>query len=629
MIQLPRIISTTFSLKFPREDIEEFPWLSQHIRNYQLIRLINSGEFASAYEAYACDSNGIVTSTVKLVVKIPKITPEKTKKYSKRQINLRLEYIQQKSITEHSHIRSRLANCNCKTFANPIIDIAVDYDGEFVLTATVQPFLTSAVDLDTWLLNKGYRETRAVRNTEGKLTDGWTGILGTTAKTKWALTALCIARSIELLHRRRVTHGDIHPGNVFMTSEGPLLSILIDFGEAFPAIPDNNWRMRNPRSYLAPERSGPRFPLNEQVDVYSFGMLLFYLASGIEKEIPLDSEPRDRRSHVYEAVSDANPGLAKSDPRLLDLIGRSTARDPADRPRMIDICEDLESILEEGSQVPREQPKSLSDTLQSLARRCESLNGDHGPVLSRLIERQVRELEYVFDGLETEMVQLIGTRDQLLRTLISLLENLKPGDSWTTSTTLSVWQGSALGVEGSYTSATIRAVKRKAAVRRTFIVSIEELGREFAVRLMDLLQASNILVLKDLAARFDLSIKDYDRTRPKGKHAKADAGAISWHRERFVALLHGIHDMIETWGLRELICSDNTIDIIESTGLFIGLCIVATRDDAGAIREDNPASLMHFADAKIAERKWLLVVTDMRSKVFKSSLTIGYSISKL
>ena len=410
-------------------------------------------------------------------------------------------------------------------------------------------------------------------------------------------------------------HGDIHPGNIFLSLQDPCLATLIDFGEGFLATPDFNWRYRNPNPYLAPERLGARLPLDEQIDVYSFGILLLYLATGTHHQFTHERRRGLHRSHVHELIHSVNPDLVRHEPRISDLIGRSTARDPADRPRMIEICDDLHQLAaSSGLPTPTQDNISSAALLQRFAEDLRHVEA-HNPVLRSLLDQQVRELGNVFAGLETEMVELSGTRDQMLRVLISLMEHLQAGDSWTTATTLAPWQRHALGLNGSYMSANIRAIRRRVAVRRTFVVSVAELGLEFSEKVAALLSAAADPALKKLGQLFRGAIDRYRVESARVNYNDPASAVVLWHRERFRLVTEWLHEFLTKWDLGTYINRDHAVNLQTSAGVYFGLSPVATLDDVGAKREDNPISLMHFANVKEEESKpWLLVSTEQRGR---------------
>jgi serine/threonine protein kinase len=601
-------ISTTFDLSPPEEDLLRFTWLANSVRYYAFDpEPLGDGAFGTAYAGRPTTKEGepLGDTSTKLVVKVPKLIRNDR---TESEIRARQNYIREKILKEFYHIRTRLIGCR---HANPIIDLAFVRDDTFDLAVTIQPFLSEAINLDEWLHRRGLRQFAPTARQDYH-SPRWSGINNT---QQWAHAALQIATAIKDIHLRRVTHGDVHPGNIFISTDSEARAILIDFGEAFVATPGNNWRVRKKNTYLAPERSGARLYFNEKVDVYSFGMLLLYLATGSDREISLEHRPGRHRAHIHERILAVNPSIVRDEPRVLDVIGKSTARDPTDRPTMTDICDDLLAISAGLSHAGDTTSVSIATALNRLSTSVDLFVNRHSPLLMGLIEKNILLLENVVEGLKTEMVDLAGTREHLLRMMISLFDQLQENDSWTTATTLALWQRRALGLDGSYAAATIRAVKRGASVRRTFVVSIEELGYEFSTNLMTMLLSSEHASLIRLGKHFQRAIAEYGDEARSGEVSSQALDFIRWHRERFIKVLALMQSQISIWELDAFINRDSVVNVKSSQHLYLGICPVGTLRDVGAIREDNPVSLVYIARETEPSRQWLLVRTEVCGRI--------------
>ena len=603
-MKVPKKIITALRLD-NKHHWKQFPWLKHPTRSYELnSKPIGEGAFSTAYLGYPLDPNGTPDQAFPVVVKIAKLTTlgrtnDKTIK--------RLELIRRQNANHFVHVNKRLFGCK---HANVIIDISSEFVGAHELPVTIQPYLESAVQLDKWIDMMGIRPGKAIRK-DGKLINPLPG--GIADQTKWAEVALLIALALKDIHLHRVSHADIHPGNIFISLKKPYKTTFIDFCDAFVATPDINSRQRNPNSYLAPERLGSRRSLSEAVDVYSFGVLMLYLATGIERGFSPDDPAFFPGSHgavIREMICKYNSGLLRGDPRIIDLIARSTARDPLHRPRMSEIVSILQWLLLKGQGAPAWSTNSIKSSLALLNKRVEEKFNHHNPILLKLLEQQVQELSNVVEGLKTEMVELYGTRDHLLRSLVSVFDLLEKGDSWTSATNLALWQHNALGMDGSYFSATISALNRGVSVRRVFIVSVEELGRDFSNNLRGALLASKHAILQELGVCFNRAIKDFDDAQMSATVKYIDLVPKRLHR--FKTLLSLIADSITRWNLA--VNDDQSVDITTARGLYFGLYPVGTLEQISAIREDNPASLVYFAKEPNPSRKWLLVVTEAKGR---------------
>jgi len=607
---LPYILKSSKILTFMKEDLDEFPFLKENIRYYVIQHIVGEGAYSVAYCGYPCNNSGVpLVNAPRLVIKIPIIG----EKYTEDITTERMAWMRRHSRIELNHIRRRLSGC---VHANSIIDL-IEMDDNFDLLATVQLYLEDKSSLKSWLENNGFivKEPQVGITTPGR----WLKYLN---RNEWVGLSLQIALAVRDVHRHRVTHGDIHPGNIFISNYAPHKAQLIDFGESFVATPTKAWRLRRAGiPYLAPERIGSPIHLNEQVDVYSLGILLLYLASGRAECIPPAGHlrPGDRRGFIKKIVQECNSLLIRHEPRIIDIIALSTAWDPVDRPRMSDLVDDLTAIAT-ATPTPGISPTlDISRTLHDIAEQLTLKSVSHSPLLIRLLEREVRDLAQTVEALETEMVELDGTRKQLLRALISVFEDLKEGDSWTTVTTPSVWQNSALGLGGSYNSATIRALLRGASVRRAYIVSVEELGMHFCGFAADKFLSSGDSVLQSLGKQLEEAMARYAcsdaLSRINDKNYRQPSPAfIQEHRDRFVRVISSLHEMVAEEGVYDTIHGSAKFDIHSTQGLFLGLHFTDTLDSLGGIRADNPASLIHISGEVDELKQWILVVTEIRGR---------------
>jgi hypothetical protein len=395
----------------------------------------------------------------------------------------------------------------------------------------------------------------------------------------------------------------------------PLKATIIDFGDVFIASEIPEWHKRNPHPYLAPERLGIQQYYDEQVDVYSFGMLLMWLAIGIAEQPPAEFNARQRRNYFKQKIHKINFPLVRDEPRILDIITLCTAFDPSDRPRMTDVCADLTTIANAINPDTSTRSQTISSMLSEISNDIAKESGRQSPILLGILERQIHELREVVKGLKTEMVELRGTRCELLRALVSLVDNLKENDSWTTLTTPSVWQSDALGLNGRYLSSNLLAIKRGVAIRRTFLVSVEELGIGFTERLVSLLEKSNDRAMAELAEKFSGAISDYKHATSKASNYQCPIQSFEvYHQERFILILETMRDFVNDLEDVSDIFPGGQVDISKSKGLYYGICPVSTLNDAMKLRSENPASLIRIEKETEESKKWLLVITTIRRR---------------
>lgn len=136
--------------------------------------------------------------------------------------------------------------------------------------------------------------------------------------------SLEIAEALAAVHEHHVLHRDIKPANVLITSDQHLK--LIDFGlaeswnpDATPS-PQNSTGFTGTASYMAPELWTGHRPSNRS-DVYSCGIVLYWLATGKQLPAALDSD----ELRVCPLRSD------ELDSRFVAIVNRCLSPDPACR----------------------------------------------------------------------------------------------------------------------------------------------------------------------------------------------------------------------------------------------------------------------------------------------------------
>ncbi|WP_018331802.1 serine/threonine-protein kinase [Actinomycetospora chiangmaiensis] len=143
--------------------------------------------------------------------------------------------------------------------------------------------------------------------------------------------AIALARALAALHNDGITHRDLKPGNILLTSAGPK---VVDFGIARVVgqthhTPAGN--MVGTPGYMAPEQvtgngAGPA------TDVWAWACCVVFAARGdhlFDGENIVDIA----RRILDGPPADAFTGVGRLSPRLVPVLRRATAQDAADRPR--------------------------------------------------------------------------------------------------------------------------------------------------------------------------------------------------------------------------------------------------------------------------------------------------------
>jgi hypothetical protein len=151
---------------------------------------------------------------------------------------------------------------------------------------------------------------------------------GTLSAAEAVLIGQDLCRALSAVHRAGYIHRDVKAKNVMRDDGGRI--VLMDFGtgRTAEAQPGSNDRAGTPL-YMAPEvlETGPA---SARSDVYSLGVLLYYLVTG---EYPVNARSIDelRTAHAnreHRWLSEARPDLPVA---FMQIVERAIALDPEER----------------------------------------------------------------------------------------------------------------------------------------------------------------------------------------------------------------------------------------------------------------------------------------------------------
>lgn len=139
-----------------------------------------------------------------------------------------------------------------------------------------------------------------------------------------------LCRALAAVHGAKLLHGDIKATNVMRAQGGR--TVLMDFGAGFDLKAARRRRTRTAGTpiYLAPEVLAGQ-PSTVTSDIYSLGVLLFYLATGT---YPIEGHNRTEIEHQHQAgaprrrLRDLRPDLPES---FIHIVERATAERPDGR----------------------------------------------------------------------------------------------------------------------------------------------------------------------------------------------------------------------------------------------------------------------------------------------------------
>lgn len=161
-----------------------------------------------------------------------------------------------------------------------------------------------------------------------------------------------VAGSLGDAHRAGLLHRDLKPSNIMVTSRGGTADLVkvLDFGIACSLTPGDEDQTRataliGTPAFLAPERILDPRTLDPRSDVYSFGAVAFYLATG--RHVFEGSNPAEL---IYQVISSPRPSPSRLRgaplPEALEtLILGCLSPDPQSRPAgMTEIVEILDTL---------------------------------------------------------------------------------------------------------------------------------------------------------------------------------------------------------------------------------------------------------------------------------------------
>jgi serine/threonine protein kinase len=621
--KIPLPIRFNTMLPFGQDEIRSMPWLTNETRYYNIENELGKGGRAIAYKGFVCNAQGerIDKLSQSIVLKIPNLN---TQDYTTEQIKEYLIRQADDGGREWRLTRSRLHGCK---YANPIFDFTIyqvpSHDYLLLLPITCQLFLTDAISLDDYLLKTGQR-AEPYLSTQGIPHDNWHGL---SDHNKWLELAKSLAIGLADIHQRRVVHGDIWPPNIFIKIDenGNTIPIFIDFGESFPIEPRGIPRtQQRDHAYRAPERKDAESIVTQLADVYSFGKLLLHLAIGEEPILSSSFTGHLRREKIREKFEKRNHQLIIDNPHILDIICKCVSLDPVDRPTMNDVVRALDSYVNFKSRLkPRPSVQSrissIDQAWKTVIKKTDRKIQSVGPYLEELVEQRLYDIEQMIMGLSNDVVNLIDVRERLILDLLILFQRLESGDRFISLTHPRMWQGTALGLDGRYFTATQSAVFRGASVQRVFLFSIQEVGhiwaKEWADKLEKLGTKNNLPNATRLANLIRQEIATFLAASDQVEVSFLTTDILESSRERLRLVLKSYVIANKT------ICK-NLFDTNESfqysnvcKGMYLGLSPVSTIKRMNELKASHPFSVFYYSKAS-EQDKYLLMMTDSLGRNF-------------
>lgn len=186
------------------------------------------------------------------------------------------------------------------------------------------------------------------------------------------------AVGLELIHDNQVTHRDLKPDNLILSSDGSVR--ILDLGMARLMQTDSAGERLTPTGtamgtpgYMAPEQWRDAKRVDARADIYSMGCTMYFLLAG---EPPFNRKGKNRvlelmDAHAQAEVPDLSRKRSDSTPQLQEIIEFCMAKRPEDRPQsarelqklLQPFCDqaDLASLLDQCSNHPEFGAQALTD----------------------------------------------------------------------------------------------------------------------------------------------------------------------------------------------------------------------------------------------------------------------------
>ncbi|MFJ4781669.1 serine/threonine-protein kinase [Streptomyces sp. NPDC088762] len=189
-----------------------------------------------------------------------------------------------------------------------------------------------------------------------------------------------LAEALRDIHRAGVVHRDLKPGNVLMAADGVR---VIDFGISRPADSDlrtETGKLIGTPPFMAPEQFQRPRDVGTAADVFALGAVLVHAATG---RGPFDSD-----SHYLVAyqVVHAEPDLTGLPSRLVPIVARCLAKDPAERPTADALISEMRALAyptSEDTQAFIPGPRRPVDDEEITHRRERTAPEDKAPAKRR------------------------------------------------------------------------------------------------------------------------------------------------------------------------------------------------------------------------------------------------------
>jgi serine/threonine-protein kinase len=140
------------------------------------------------------------------------------------------------------------------------------------------------------------------------------------------------AEALDALDCAGWRHGDIKPGNIFLSPQGHVTLLDLGFARHRNEPWESSCVLAGSAHYMAPEQATAHGRADVRSDIYSLGVVLYQLLAG---RPPLDGETLEQllAEHKQTAPLHLRRAAPHVPPGAADLVQRMLAKDPLRRPQ--------------------------------------------------------------------------------------------------------------------------------------------------------------------------------------------------------------------------------------------------------------------------------------------------------
>lgn len=240
-----------------------------------------------------------------------------------------------------------------------------------------------------------------------------------------------VARALGAVHAAGLLHCDVKAQNVVRENTGRVVLMDLGAGRLVPELRDTDQLSDvagTPR-YMAPELFAAGATATKASDIYSLGVLIYYLASG---KFPVDGKSLGELKRAHEAgnkrsLASVRPQLPKP---LLEIVEKAIDKDSALRPwSTADVQSELSAVALDPHVEPVTKPSSkwiwmiaalaLAGVMAVLLRPLLAPPAAHAPSIQSIAVLPIKNLtgdpakQYLADGLTEVIIAHLARIDGL------------------------------------------------------------------------------------------------------------------------------------------------------------------------------------------------------------------------